>query len=94
MKTTTVKTVYGAESEGCWFDNCRGYYLGEEVILVAIRDGFDTDLGGYERYADHPDYLETWDDAERFMSNFAAPGFWFGSNDSGDWGLWASEDEA
>lgn len=84
------KVLYGADKAGCWFDNCRGCYLGEAVISEAIAHGFPIDdetqveMDAAERYADLEFYHDLWQEADDYMCQFAAEGFWFGSNESGD----------
>lgn len=97
----TVKPCYGAVSEGCWFDGSRGQYIGEEVISTAIEHGWDYEAAGYsdaDQYCGgvHSEgggtefYCDMWDAAENFMQQFAAPGFYFGTNEGwGDWGLYS-----
>jgi hypothetical protein len=95
MTATTSKPVYGASVEGCWFDNCRGIYIGEAIIDCAISHGFD--VSDYEesdeRWSEYEHYHELTGEAEDFMQKFAAEGYWFGFSEGGDWGLWASEEE-
>lgn len=97
--TTEAKPVYGAKEAGCWFDNCRGIYIGEAIIREAEAHGFviedeDGEIAKAERYADYEHYHELADEAENYMAQFAAEGFWFGFHEhSGDWGLWECEQE-
>lgn len=91
--TDTLKPLYGEGHAGCWLDNCRGVYMGEAIISEAITHGFKYEMDGpLCRYSDREDYMHLWHEADTFMDQFAAPGFWFGSNDNGDWGLWPCED--
>jgi hypothetical protein len=100
IRTQEGKPVYGAAHAGCWFDNCRGFYLGEAVIAEAIAHGFAIDeetqsqIDAAERYADLEFSMELWDEASDFMGQFAAEGYWFGISDwGGDWGLWECEED-
>jgi hypothetical protein len=99
MTATTTKPVYRADHVGCWFDCPRGIYIGEEVIKAAVDRGFDckeelTALAlSNTRLADYEFYHELACDAQEFMQEFAADGFWFGFSEGGDWGLWASEED-
>jgi hypothetical protein len=91
---TAEKTIYSAAHAGCWADNCRGHYIGEKIIHTAEAHGFviedeDGEIEKAERYADYEHYHELTDEAEEFMQQFAAEGYWFGYHEhSGDWGLW------
>ena len=37
---------------------------------------------------DHEWYSEAWDCAEEHMQALTPDGYWFGSTENGDWGLW------
>lgn len=84
---------------GCWYDGARGRYIGASVIASALFHGWS----GYgyrkvtnlydEEMADHDLYCETWDKAEEYMNKLAPDGYWFGSSEGGDWGLWKNEEE-
>jgi hypothetical protein len=99
MTNLIDKPSYGADSEGCWFDGARGIYIGDCVIREALLNGWecDTDLAKCDvggTWTDHEHYHELTDEAEEFMQQFAAEGFYFGYHEhSGDWGLWACSEE-
>jgi hypothetical protein len=92
------KELIGADGEGCWFDCARGIYIGDYVIREALLRGWECDIdlakcdvGG--TWTDHEHYCELWDEAEEYMQQFAAEGYYFGTSDGfGDWGLWACEE--
>lgn len=90
----TVLTIKGFEfSAGCYFDSHHGRYIGEYVIKLARKFGFKS---GHHSKANCEYYLETWDDAERFLNNLIPSdcNYYFGSNpDSSDWGLWEITEE-
>jgi hypothetical protein len=95
---TTTTPVYGASKEGCWFDCCRGIYIGEAIIDCAIDHGFEPkDEEGNPavgtRVVDYEFYHDLTDEAQDFMQQFAAEGFSFGFSEGGDWGLWAIEED-
>ena len=100
LSVPRVKPPYGDAAVGCWFDGCRGHYIGEAIIQEAMAHGFQldsetiTEVEAAGRYADIDLYHELTDEAERWMDQFAADGYWFGYNEhSGDWGLWESEED-
>jgi hypothetical protein len=94
MLTATTTRTYGSKEEGCWFDCSRGIYIGQWVIELAKEHGFVTNAEEHVgKWADYEHYHELTDEAEEFMQKFADEGFWFGfSENSGDWGLWSSEE--
>ena len=75
--------------EGCWLDNCRGRYLGEELQRIAQNAGWE---GEYSS-ADEEEYDFAVQEAEDFMNTLAPEGYYFGYNFSGDWGLWRIEED-
>lgn len=93
---------YGEESVGAWFDGARGIYMGDAIICEAIAHGWKCDVPGEDAgpyqsspsWAGHEHYHDLWDEAEDFMAQFAADGYWFGTSEGGgDWGLWECESE-
>lgn len=83
-----------AENAGCWFDCARGQYIGVEVIREAQCYGWDK--GGYAEEDCTPDaewYYEAWDAAEQYLNSICPDGFWIGNTESGDFGMWESEEE-
>ena len=82
---------------GPWFDGSRGIYLPGMVITEAITHGA-TNLEDFrslspEEMLARDDYYEAMDDAETYMNTLAPPGYWFGSSEQGDWGLWEMDQE-
>lgn len=74
---------------GCWLDCCRGHYIGEAVIDFAESLGFHVE-NEEDRTPEGEWYCEAWDDAEEYLQDFAAEGFFFGSaEDTGAWGYWS-----
>jgi hypothetical protein len=41
--------------------------------------------------ADSSNYFDIFEDAEAWFNNLAPEGFYFGTNEGGDWGLWKVE---
>ncbi len=97
------RPCYGAKDAGCWVDNCRGIYMGDAIIEIAIDHGWGCDVEGAEgdhwqpspTWSDHEHYHELTDEAEEFMQQFAEGGFTFCfGEDSMDWGLYPIDEEA
>lgn len=93
MQAQTTTPLYGEEHTGCWFDGCRGIYLGDCIIREAIALGWTCDVAPSvdpptwqpsPSWADHEHYHELTEEAEEFMQQFAAPGFWFGTSEDGN----------
>jgi len=87
--------MFDGTDEGCWFDSALGQYIGEEVIKLAEKMGMKIELEDeINKTGDGEFYSELWDEAENYLNNNCAPsGYYFGGNDSCDWGLWKNEDE-
>ena len=82
------------QDEGCWFDCARGIYIGEAVIDEAISRGFELTEGReVDATVEGEFYHETWDDAECFLDSLAPEGYWVGSTENGDFGMWRIEEE-
>jgi hypothetical protein len=81
----------GEEASGCWLDSARGRYIGEEVQSFATSYGWTL----LHLSADDEYYCEAWDEAEAWLNeNVADEHHYFGSNESGDWGLWPIDDDS
>lgn len=78
---------------GCWFDSARGIHIGEEVIKLAVEYGFDPEERVEDITPDHEFYYEIQENAEEYLNSLLPDGFHFGSNQSGDWGLWEDNDD-
>lgn len=95
--TMEEKMQYGEKSVGCWCDSSHGRYIGEEICRMAEERDWTPLNAGYtveDLTTEGEHYHEAWESAENYMQQFAAPGYWFGSNpDTGDWGLWKVEEE-
>lgn len=76
-------------SPGCYFDGARGRFIGEAVQTLASDYGWE----GPKVTADDEGYEYSWSEAEDFLNEKAPDGYFFGSNDGGDWGLWKMEEE-
>lgn len=80
---------------GCYFESARGQYIGQAVIQLAENCGMmfseDEDEENKTPYGEF--YHELWEMAENYLnSHVADDGFFFGSNESGDWGYWKNEE--
>ena len=86
---------------GCYLDSARGVYIGEEIQASAALHGWAPADG--EIPCDHDKcrwwvahseddhgthYHEATTEAEDHLNGLTADDVWFGSNESGDWGLW------
>lgn len=80
--------------EGCWVDCHLGIYIGEQVIHGAKEQGFNPGVPMPEDgWASHEHYTELWQEAEDYLNQFAPNGYWIGSNENGDFGMWESSAE-
>ena len=92
-KTDLKDWTYGEEDVGCYFDCVRGRYIGEDVIEMAEDRGFVVAKEDEEnRHPDGEFYSELWEEAEEYLNEMTKEGFYFGSNENGDWGLWEEEE--
>ena len=82
---TLSSEKYTAADAGCWFDCVRGRYLGVAVQETAVLNGWE---GPLINDVYHEWYNEAGDCAEEHMQALAPDGYWFGSTENGDWGLW------
>lgn len=83
-----------AEHAGCWFDCARGIYIGQEVIWEAQSYGWKPE-GLDEETEVSPDmefYHELTDEAEQYLNSICPTGYWIGSNENGDFGMWECEE--
>lgn len=83
---------------GCYFDGARGFKdIAVNVVEFAQTYGFkvsDKDFAAAKENEYDNDALHwLWDEAEDYLNTKCAPDdCYFGSNESGDWGLWANDD--
>jgi len=89
---------------GCWLQTRDwGISLGEAIIKLAIEHGWlpfdlgynihdlEVDTAKYDDEGIH--YHDCWNDAEQFLANLAPEGYWIGSNENGDFGMWEVEQD-
>lgn len=81
--------VFHPRMEGCWVDNHNGVYIGQRVMEIAKEHGWD----GEVLTPQHEHYCDAWIDAESFLSDKAPPGYYIGSNECGDFGMWKINEE-
>ena len=92
--------TYTIDDIGVYFDGARGQYIGEAVQELAASHGWRYSAArtqsGRQRWPvsrHSSEYTFAWDEAEDFLNDLTAEGVYFGSTESGDWGLWAIEDD-
>ncbi|RMD52160.1 hypothetical protein D6827_00590 [Candidatus Parcubacteria bacterium] len=73
---------------GWIFDSREGIYMGESVQSLAREFGWSGEFAS----RDSQYYLDAWTEAEEYLNSLLPEGYYFGYNDSGDFGLW-KEDE-
>jgi len=80
---------------GCWLDGHKGQYIGEDIIIEAEGFGFKVPAEYQkDRKVEGEWHWELVDLAESWLNEHVAPeGWWFGTNESGDWGLWRVEED-
>jgi len=75
---------------GLYYDCARGRYIGEAVQQLAQEYGWTAEYCD----SDGEFYYDAWDDAERFLQDFAPDGFYCGTHDDdGSWGVWRIADD-
>lgn len=90
--------TYTSDDIGVYFDGARGVYIGEAVQQLAASHGWKYSAQ-FETVGVHDDgvteeYTWAWDEAEDFLNDLTDDSVYFGSTESGDWGLWAVEDDS
>ena len=83
--------------EGCIFDSAAGQYNFPRIIKLALANGlkgsiFEGDMFTDEEMLSHADLHEEVVDAENYLSGLLPDGYWFGSTENGDWGIWRNDD--
>jgi hypothetical protein len=100
-----MEPIFTMADVGCYLDSARGVYIGEAVQASAALHGWSPadgvvacdhdDCETAHDEADHGTYYhEATIEAEDFLNGLTADDVWFGSTESGDWGLWALEEES
>ena len=102
MGDTNSPHTLTPDNAGCWIDCAEGTYVGQRIIGIAKQYGFKIKPED-EKYVTFSEALlqddgaeqHQWlaDEAEEYMQELAPEGFYFGSSDQGDWGLWELNDE-
>lgn len=100
---TQTRHKFTEADAGCWLDSALGIYQGEEIQQIAIDSGMNADVIPthhieiiVDRFcaADHTEkdhdtfYHEATQNAEDYLNTLAPQDYYFGSNESGDWGMW------
>ena len=104
--TTSSRTspVYTLEDCGCYVDGSRGIYATDEIVSFARSHGAEIDLHACltphaescfkSEFAGCEFAGEYEDEADAFMNErFAVDGASWGRSESGDWGLWACDED-
>jgi hypothetical protein len=90
------QTRFTKDDIGCYFDNARGW----DEIHQLVQD-FAREHGKVFKFdninEDHADFPiwqnEATDESEEFLNELTSDDVYFGSSESGDWGLWPIEDD-
>lgn len=106
-----MSTTISPSDAGCWLDSARGWTTYPAIIDIAcgtywfeLPEDVKTAWASFAT-DQHDDWLEFWRDrddmhdvcdmAESYLNTLAPEGYYFGTSEQGDWGLWAIEgDEA
>lgn len=83
MSEQSSKSIPPDEA-GCWLDCARGIYIGEEIQTTAASYGWTDEPAS----VDSDEYHDATQEAEDYMNTLAPEGYYFGSTENGDWGLW------
>lgn len=81
---TQQATEISTEYAGCWLDSARGIYIGETIQEIATQYGWI----GQPLDVNDEFYFDAICEAEEYLNGLAPEGYFFGTNESGDWGLW------
>ena len=81
---------------GCFFDNARGWGEIHGLVQDFAREyGWKAECDGIN--GDSDDFLiwqtEATDEAEAYLNDLTDGTVWFGSSESGDWGLWPMDSD-
>jgi hypothetical protein len=86
--------------DGCYFDSARGVYLIDALVPFAESLGFvpsDCDCDSCKASGDYSACEfsnETEDEIDAYLNaRFEIPGYSWGRNENGDWGLWKVEED-
>ena len=75
--------------EGPYIGAHEGRYQGEKIIQMALAVDWDGETYTEEDFsADSENYDEATQAAEDYLNTLAPKGFYFGSTEALDWGLW------
>ena len=92
---TTSTATFTKADIGCYFDGARGIYIGEAVQQMAMSHGWKYSSQFWMVYSEDvtgdqhcEEYDEAWTEAEDYLNTLTDDDVYFGSNESGDWGLW------
>jgi hypothetical protein len=75
------------QNVGVWAEGGNPDFVGDKVQQYAKKFGWD----GAIRSSDEEEFYDTVQEAENFLNEKAPAGYYFGTNEDGDWGLWEGE---
>lgn len=78
------------DEAGPWVDASRGIYMGVEIQRIAQERGWE---GAQVLDPKDETYFDAAHDAEEYLQSVAPDGYYFGTSEQGDWGLWKFEEE-
>lgn len=78
------------DDAGPWIDSSRGIYMGVEIQKIAQERGWE---GAQVLDPKDEVYFDASHDAEDYLQSIAPDGYYFGTSEQGDWGLWRFEEE-
>jgi hypothetical protein len=83
------KSAFDIDTEniGTWVEGGDAETIGNNVQQYAKKFGWD----GAIRSSDEDGFYDAVQEAEDFLNTKAPAGFFFGTNENGDWGLWEGE---
>ena len=86
-------THFTPQDEGNYLDSQRGRYQGEAIIQMALDHGWKTKTWRQEDFnADAEFYGEAIQAAEDYLNTLTPDGYYFGTTEGGDWGLWREQE--
>ena len=83
----TATATFTKADIGCYFDGARGWEdIGDAILSMAATYGWKrTPLNSDSTWDDWYDLIT---EAEDYLNTLTDDDVYFGSNESGDWGLW------
>lgn len=98
------QNLYTIEDCGCYVDGARGIYATDAIVAFANAHGAnivhdedcdnhadtsrESTFAGCEFAGDYEDEADAW-----MNEHYAVDGAYWGRNENGDWGLWATDED-